>query len=200
MLDPDFADPLDGKLTLERGFRYTLELDCEDESLNVCRVVGSVKCEPRDGVSGFGFALLEADGVSGQPSSQEIRILVFSEESTRNALLALLEHLQTDHRSFRRRGASLLAWLPSGCVAGCLPGCMGRGKPPGVPHDFSDNSPRLGIRSEPSFARHRPEKEASSAHLEKFKAYARQLWDRQSTGGSIMRDLPAEIIYMKEQW
>ncbi|CAK8999987.1 unnamed protein product [Durusdinium trenchii] len=184
VLDPDFADPLDGKLTLERGFRYTLQLDCEDESLNLCRVVGSMRCEPRDGVSGFGFALLEADLPGQKGSSQEIRVLVFAEECNRNALLALLEHL-TDHRSFRRRGASLLAWLPTGCMAGCLSGCVGRGKAPGLPHEFSDNSPRL--RSESSFARHRPEKEAASAHLEGLKAYARQLWDRQTVTGSLRK-------------
>eukprot|EP00913_Durusdinium_trenchii_P009661 g9078.t1 len=143
-----------------------------------------MRCEPRDGVSGFGFALLEADLPGQKGSSQEIRVLVFAEECNRNALLALLEHL-TDHRSFRRRGASLLAWLPTGCMAGCLSGCVGRGKAPGLPHEFSDNSPRL--RSESSFARHRPEKEAASAHLEGLKAYARQLWDRQTVTGSLRK-------------
>ena len=177
MVDPDFAEPLDGRLTLERGFRYTLELDCEDESLNVCRVVGSVRCEPRDGVNGSGCALLEVD--LQQKSADEIRTLVFAEEHTRNAFLALLEHLQTDHRSFRRRGASLLAWLPTGCVAGCLPGCMARA--PAVPHDASDQSVKPTLRSEPS-RRHEP-----NVHLEDFKTYARQLWDRQSQAGSIRR-------------
>jgi len=184
VLDPDFAEPLDGKLTLERGFRYTLELDCEDESLNLCRVVGSVRCEPRDCLSGFGFAFLEAElpGQSSRTSvTEEIRTIVFPDESSRNALLGLLEHLQTDHRSFRRRGASLLTWLPAGCVAGCLPGCMGKAKPPGVPHDSSENSPRLTIRSEASIGRHRPD--TTAGHLEEFKAYARQLWDRQSASG-----------------
>eukprot|EP00435_Cladocopium_sp_Y103_P028881 s1564_g7.t1 len=186
VLDPDFAEPLDGKLSLDRGFRYTLELDCEDESLNLSRVVGSVRCEPRDCLSGFGFALLEAELPSqSQKTSEEVRTLVFPDESSRNALLALLERLQTDHRSFRRRGASLLTWLPAGCVAGCLPGCMARAKPPGVPHDTSENSPRLAIRSEASIGRHRPD--ATGGHLEDFKAYARQLWDRQSASSSIRK-------------
>ena len=198
VLDPDFAEPLDGKLSLDRGFRYTLELDCEDESLNLSRVVGSVRCEPRDCLSGFGFALLEAE-LSGQSrkTSEEVRTLVFPDESSRNALLALLERLQTDHRSFRRRGASLLTWLPAGCVVGCLPGCMARAKPPGVPHDASENSPRLAIRSEGSIGRHRPD--ATGGHLEEFKAYARQLWDRQSASSSIrvlLRKLLSLLVWI----
>ena len=199
MLDPDFAEPLDGKLNLERGFRYTLELDCEDESLSLSRVVGSVRCEPRDCLSGFGFALLEAELPGQSPkASEEVRTLVFPDESCRNALLALLERLQTDHRSFRRRGASLLTWLPAGCVAGCLP-CVARAKPPGVPHDSSENSPRLAglaaglaMRSEASIGRHRPD--ATHGHLEDFKAYARQLWDRQSASAGIRASLTSVIV------
>ena len=133
--------------------------------------------------------------VKVEKTSEEVRTLVFPDESSRNALLALLERLQTDHRSFRRRGASLLTWLPAGCVAGCLP-CMARAKPPGVPHDPSENSPRLAIRSEAS-GRHRPD--ATGGHLEEFKAYARQLWDRQSASSSIrmlLRELLSLLVWI----
>lgn len=181
MIDPDFAEPLDGKLTLERGFRYTLELDCEDESLSFCRVVGSVRCEPRDCLSGSGLALLEAD--HGRQKAEEVRTLVLPDEVCRNALLALIERLQSDHRSFRRR-ASLLTWLPAGCITGCMPGCMARAAP-GVPHDSSENSPRLGaFRSEASMGRHRDD---TSEYLEDFQAYSRQLWDRQASSSSSIR-------------
>lgn len=177
VLDPDFTDPLDGKLTLERGFRHTLDLDCEDESLNFSRAVGSMRHEPRDGV-GFGLAFLEADLSGGK--GEEIRVLLFSEKE-RNTLIKLLDHLQTDHRSFRRRGASLLGWLPAGCGAGCLTGCIARKKPPGIPHDPSDLSPRHASQDQP-FTRTRSE-DAMSMLLADFKTFAKQMFDRQSSTG-----------------
>ena len=194
MLDPDFADPLEGKLELERGFRYTIELECEDESLNFSRVVGSVRCEPRDGLSGFGLAIMEVpipgpSGQSGQSSSsQEIRVLVFTSELDRNALASLLENLKTDHRSFRRRGASLLACLPgaSSCLAGCV---KPLGKAPNLPHDISELSARLSARSSDVLGKTRADKEGHAANLDEFKAFAKQMFDRQANTAT-MRFLP----------
>ncbi|CAE7456353.1 Plcl2, partial [Symbiodinium necroappetens] len=187
VLDPDFADPLDGKLILERGFRYTLELECEDESLNFSRVVGSVRCEARDGLSGFGLVIMEVPipGHGSPSQSQEIRILVFTSESDRDALASLLEDLRSDRRSFRRRGASLLACLPgaSNCLAGCVKPLR---KAPTLPHDISELSARLS-RSGDALGKTRPDKEGCTANLEDFKAFAKQMFDRHANAATMRR-------------
>ena len=189
MLDPDFTEPLDGKLVLERGFRYTIELECEDESLNFSRVVGSVRCELRDGLSGFCLAIMEVPMPGQGSATQEIRILVFTSEADRDALASLLANLQSDHRSFRRRGASLLACLPgaSNCLAGCVKPLR---KAPTLPHDISELSARLAARSSDVLGKSRADKESCTANLDEFKTFAKQMFDRQ-LNSSTMRLLPS---------
>ena len=191
VLDPDFADPLDGKLVLERGFRYTIELECEDESLNFSRVVGSVRSESRDVLSGFGLAIMEVPmpgQASPAPVPQDIRILVFTSEPDRDALASLLESLQNDHRSFRRHGASIFACLPgaSNCLAGCVKPLR---KAPTLPHEISELSARLAARSGEALGRTRVDKEGCTVNLDEFKAFAKQMFDRQANTAATMRAL-----------
>ncbi|CAE7544593.1 PLCD3 [Symbiodinium pilosum] len=188
VLDPDFADPLDGKLVLERGFRYTIELECEDESLNFSRVVGSVRSESRDVLSGFGLAIMEVPmpgQASPAPVPQDIRILVFTSEPDRDALASLLESLQNDHRSFRRHGASIFACLPgaSNCLAGCVKPLR---KAPTLPHEISELSARLAARSGEALGRTRVDKEGCTVNLDEFKAFAKQMFDRQANTAATM--------------
>eukprot|EP00442_Polarella_glacialis_P001399 CAMPEP_0115157306 /NCGR_PEP_ID=MMETSP0227-20121206/68976_1 /TAXON_ID=89957 /ORGANISM="Polarella glacialis, Strain CCMP 1383" /LENGTH=918 /DNA_ID=CAMNT_0002568677 /DNA_START=59 /DNA_END=2812 /DNA_ORIENTATION=- len=73
--DPDFAEPLEAKLYVDRGLRYTLRLDCEDDSLSFTRQLTLIRCETREGVTGgFGLALMElaprSFGAAGLGSEQ----------------------------------------------------------------------------------------------------------------------------------
>ncbi|CAE7355100.1 Plcl2 [Symbiodinium sp. CCMP2592] len=122
----------------------------------------------------------------GSPSqSQEIRVLVFTSESDRDALASLLEDLQSDRRSFRRRGASLLACLPgaSNCLAGCVKPLR---KAPTLPHDISELSARLS-RSGDALGKTRPDKEGCTANLDDFKAFAKQMFDRHANAATMRR-------------
>uniref|UniRef100_A0A7S0AEC7 Phosphoinositide phospholipase C n=1 Tax=Pyrodinium bahamense TaxID=73915 RepID=A0A7S0AEC7_9DINO len=125
--DPDFASPLDGTVYLERGLRYMLRLECEDESLNVdARKISEIRLEFRDNVGGgCGVALIDTSGSSGSSvtaNGNNIRILITRSEEERELLVRVIERLRDDPRSFRRaRRTSFLGCFPSGCASGFAP-------------------------------------------------------------------------------
>uniref|UniRef100_A0A7S4SA51 Phosphoinositide phospholipase C n=1 Tax=Alexandrium monilatum TaxID=311494 RepID=A0A7S4SA51_9DINO len=144
--DPDFAVPLDGTLHLERGLRYLLRLDCEDESLSFeARRLAEIRTERRDGVGGgYGVALIDTGGANGAAhgaGQSVLCVVVAGSEEERGLLVRVIERLRDDPRSFRRvQRRALLGCLPAGCAPGALlPSCVRPG-------------PRAGSRRRPQSA------------------------------------------------
>lgn len=137
--DPDFAEPLESTLHLERGMRYGLRFECEDESLNFSRLLAHFTFEPRDQIRD-GRVLALVDQLAGQSPGGSgaaggglgVHLLVADSNEERDCLLSLLACLRDDPRRLRARKKAMFGCLPAptcgagGCVS--VPKAMVRRK------------------------------------------------------------------------
>lgn len=113
--DPDFPDPLDGTLYVDRGRRYCFRVVCDDESLNGSQSVQHVRAESR-GAIGNGHGV-DLTGASGQWI-----LLVLETFSARDCLVRVVNIMHEDPRFYRRAATNkgLGRYISISCLGGCL--------------------------------------------------------------------------------